>query len=343
MAPDGSRLLGEGEIVFDQPERHPTCEGPKFLKRNGYYYIFAPAGGVATGWQLALRSRNVFGPYEEKVVLEQGSTPVNGPHQGGLVDTPIGEQWFVHFQDADVYGRIVHLQPVRWENDWPLMGFDHDGNGVGEPVLQHVKPTVRGAAPEVICPQTSDDFSSQHLGLQWQWQANHRDDWFSLSARPRHLRLNCATDSPNLATMPNLLLQKFPASAFSVDATVALDGSATGVEAGLIVIGKTHAAVALAKHADGHEVRFLVNGDVVERHDVRSDSIRLIVEIADGGRCAFSFTDPAKGVLRIGEAFQATPGHWIGAKVGIYARGDATATPTANHADFSDFTLRARR
>ncbi|WP_217551391.1 family 43 glycosylhydrolase, partial [Pantoea sp. GbtcB22] len=78
----------EGQIVFDQPERHHTIEGPKFLKRDGWYYILAPAGGVGTGWQTVLRSRNIFGPYEDRIVLEQGSSRVNGPHQGGLVATP---------------------------------------------------------------------------------------------------------------------------------------------------------------------------------------------------------------------------------------------------------------
>ncbi len=126
MAPDGSKLLGEGKIVFDDPARHPTMEGPKFLKKDGFYYILAPAGGVSGGWQVALRSRNIYGPYEDKVVLEQGSTPVNGPHQGALVDTPSGEWWFLHFQDAGPYGRIVHMQPVRWQDEWPL-----DGAGPG--------------------------------------------------------------------------------------------------------------------------------------------------------------------------------------------------------------------
>ena len=113
MAPDGSRLLGEGEVVFEDPARHPTMEGPKFLKKDGLYYILAPAGGVSTGWQVALRSRDVYGPYEDKVVLHQGASPINGPHQGALVDTPCGQWWFVHFSDAGPYGRIVHLQPVR--------------------------------------------------------------------------------------------------------------------------------------------------------------------------------------------------------------------------------------
>src|SRR4051812_17739323 len=133
MTPDGSRVLGEGKIVWEIAPDLPALEGPKFYKRNGWYYLLAPSGGVATGWQIVLRAREVYGPYEEKVVLAQRGTAVNGPHQGALVDTPQGEWWFMHFQDAGPYGRVVHLQPVRWENDWPLIGVDQDDNDVGRP------------------------------------------------------------------------------------------------------------------------------------------------------------------------------------------------------------------
>src|SRR5204862_328859 len=88
MAPDGSKLVGEGSVVFQDRKRHPTLEGPKFLKKDGWYYILAPAGGVETGWQVALRAKHVCGPYEDRIVLAQGDTDINGPHQGALVDTP---------------------------------------------------------------------------------------------------------------------------------------------------------------------------------------------------------------------------------------------------------------
>ncbi len=97
----------------------PTVEGPKFYKLNGYYYILAPAGGVATGWQLALRSKQIYGPYEKKIVLAQGNSATGGPHQGALVDTPAGEWWFLHFQDKGAYGRVIHLQPASLEKRIP--------------------------------------------------------------------------------------------------------------------------------------------------------------------------------------------------------------------------------
>ena len=136
MQPDGMGLIGEEVKVFDgNLNDQITIEGPKLYKRNGWYYIFAPAGGVKTGWQTVLRSRNIFGPYEYKVVMRQGDTPVNGPHQGAWVDTVTGEDWFIHFQDVYAAGRITHLQPMHWENDWPVIGIAKNGNDYGEPVL----------------------------------------------------------------------------------------------------------------------------------------------------------------------------------------------------------------
>ncbi len=187
MSRDGEKLLDEGIDIFCDSLKHPTIEGPKLYKRNGYYYIFAPAGGVKSGWQTVLRSKSIYGPYEDKIVLEQGSTNINGPHQGAWLQTRSGENWFIHFQDRYAYGRIVHLQPMKWVNDWPIIGEDYNGNGIGEPVAIFTKPCFDNLLP-VFSMQTSDQFDSLKLGLQWQWQANYFNEWISLKDRKGWLR-----------------------------------------------------------------------------------------------------------------------------------------------------------
>ena len=130
MSPDGTRAISEDKFIFDGNDpAHPaiTIEGPKVYKRDGFYYILAPAGGVRQGWQVALRSRNIEGPYEIRTVMDQGNSVINGPHQGGLVDTTDGEEWFLHFQDRGLFGRICHLQPVSWKDGWPVIGSDVTG------------------------------------------------------------------------------------------------------------------------------------------------------------------------------------------------------------------------
>lgn len=189
MNAEGTQVINDGGVlVFNGQQNHPTTEGPKMYKRNGYYYIFTPAGGVKPGWQTVLRSKNIFGPYEDKIVLEQGTTKINGPHQGAWVTTQTGEDWFLHFQDRYAYGRIVHLQPMKWENDWPVIGIDNDKNGIGEPVLEYQKPNVGKTYPS-LNPQTSDEFENTTLGIQWQWNSNFKTSWYSLTGSPGFLRL----------------------------------------------------------------------------------------------------------------------------------------------------------
>jgi len=336
LSPDGTRLLSEGKIVFHEPDRHHTIEGPKFLKRDGWYYILAPAGGVATGWQTVLRSRHIFGPYEDKIVLQQGSTAVNGPHQGALVDTPNGEWWFLHFQDAGLYGRVVHLQPVEWREGWPLMGAINGAVAAGHPVLHHRKPNL--PAGRLAVPVTSDEFTTSKLGRQWQWHANHRDEWFSLATRDGWLRLFAQPGGDELARQPNLLLQKFPARSFTAETSLDFAPTQAGQEAGIVIAGNSSAALALRATGLGAQIVLRVDGhDQVLGESLRRQ-VKFRVVVRDGGLCDLSVVDDAGNARIVLEGFQARAGKWIGAKLGIYciAPKDQAA---GGHADFDYFRL----
>lgn len=302
------------------------------MKRNGWYYISAPAGGVKTGWQVILRSRNIYGPYEDKIVLVQGSTEINGPHQGALVDAPAGGWWFVHFQDTGVYGRILHLQPVVWQNDWPFMGLQRIG--IGEPVLQHSKPVKSNYA--ISIPKTSDEFDSNQLGLQWQWHANHHDGWHSLTARKNWLRLYPqAVGDGNLLKTPNLLLQKFPARSFVVETFMDSSASQTGTEAGLVVMGRAHAALAVQRNEQGRQITLRVNNIDQFSLDIPVEAVKLRVEVRDGGLCVFSYAIMDE-FIRVPETFQAHEGEWIGAKLGLYSL-KIDGRHNGGHIDFDYF------
>lgn len=337
MAPDGSRLLGEGQIVFHSPERHPTLEGPKFFKKDGWYYLLAPAGGVAKGWQVALRSKDVFGPYEDRIVLEQGATEINGPHQGALLDSSNGEWWFAHFQDAGLYGRIVHLQPVIWKDNWPCMGHDQDGNGIGEPVSRWRLPGAIERQAR-FAPQTSDEFDGATPGLQWQWHANHQDHWWSLSARPGWLRLYSQNVAgADLLQAPNLISQKFPARLFQVETLLELTSAGAGEEAGLAVMGRTCAALALRWNGDGEhgQIVFRENGTDTPLAAAPGNRVKMRVRVKEGGSCAFSFAFNDGPFEAVPAAFQASAGVWVGAKVGLYSL--APGEVAGGHADFDYF------
>jgi beta-xylosidase len=327
MSADGSRLLDDGKIVFHEPKRHSTIEGPKFLKKDGWYYISAPAGGVETGWQVVLRSRHIYGPYEDKIVLEQGNTSVNGPHQGALVDAANGDWWFVHFQDANIYGRITHLQPVKWQDGWPMIGSVQNREDIGEPVLHHAKPC--GAAnSHPIIPQTSDEFDSPKLGLQWQWQANHMEDWYKLGEQESRLRLYPQlAPHGNLTQSPNLLLQKFPARSFTVETLLEFVPKQTDEEAGLIVTGESFATLALERKDSSNQIVMRINGIQKFVQDHAPDVVKLRVAVKDDGLCIFSFATN-DDFMTIPQTFSARKGVWIGAKLGLYCLKRLKYAPT---------------
>lgn len=347
---EGTAATDEGVLVYDGHETDPTIEGPKFYKRNGWYYIFAPAGGVSTGWQLVLRSKNVYGPYERKVVMDQGSSPTNGPHQGAWVTTQTGEDWFLHFQDKEAYGRVVHLQPVKWVNNWPVIGVDRDGDGKGEPVLRYKKPNVGKTYP-LQTPQESDEFNTATLGLQWQWMANPKATWAFPNPARGSLRLfsdKLPDSAKNLWGAPNVLLQKFPAEEFMVTTKMTFlpNTKLENEKAGLVVMGFSYAGLALKSKKEGIYLVQTICKDgekgKAEKEEVIAKlvvpTVYLRVQITKGATCRFSYSLDGKTFTKTGDAFTAEVGRWTGAKVGLFCTRE-TITNDSGFADFDWFRV----
>lgn len=328
---EGTKTLDEGVIVYDGHLTDPTLEGPKFYKRNGYYYIFAPAGGVSTGWQLVLRSKNIYGPYERRVVMDQGKSTVNGPHQGAWIDTPEGEDWFLHFQDKEAYGRVLHLQPMKWVNDWPVIGSDKDGDGKGEPVTTWRKPNVGKTYP-ICTPAESDEFNDLTPGKQWQWQANPQATWSFMSPAAGVLKLYTAKqpdDAKNLWDVPNILLQKFPADVFMATTrlTFTPNPKLEDEKTGLIVMGQSYADIAVTRKKDALYLVYGIcenayKGDTEKETiitELPSGTVYFRVKVIEGAKYTFSYSTDGTLFKDAGPVFQATAGQWIGAKVGLFA------------------------
>jgi len=321
MSPDGKKLLDDGVTVYTGP----VAEGTKFLKRGDYYYLVIPEGGVQTGWQTVLRSKNIYGPYEKRVTLEKGSTEINGPHQGSLVETPEGEWWFYHFQDAAHRGRVVHLQPVRWKDDWPLMGVDIDGNGIGEPVYVWQKPM---ASSDVFLPQTTDEFTGNELywvgqkqralQLQWQWNHNPVDEAWSLNERKGWLTLK-AQQADNLKNSRNMLTQK--TMGYQGEATTKIDvsGLKEGAHAGLLCIGRHFNGIGIAQK-DGQMWLYLEdNGEHKYIQQVKRKIVYLKVLVdAEENNNQFYMSEDGKKFTPIGDSFAMYSGSWKGERVGLY-------------------------
>jgi len=330
MSPDGKSLLDEGTLVVDGRMDNPTIEGPKLYKRNGYYYIFAPAGGVEHGWQMVYRSKNIYGPYEERIILAQGDTPVNGPHQGGYVELENGESWFIHFQDLEPYGRILHLQPMRWVDDWPEMGEKVNDEGLGQPVLVHKKPNVSKTYP-ITVPETDDDFESDVLGLQWQWQANYSRNWYSLedSKIKLYTRKFVSESIHTLYELPNLLTQMIQMPVFDATVKVTLVADKVKDQCGLVLTGKAYHYVSLIHEADGNYIQFVQGEGAFERikikRKVETDTIYLRASmynehnVLEDGIGQLSYSIDGEHFEKIGLPFYTLPGGWVGTKIGLFA------------------------
>lgn len=329
MNMDGLSANNDDVMLIDGHIDEQTIEGPKFYKRNGYYYIFAPAGGVATGWQTVMRSKNVYGPYEKRKVMDQGKSTVNGPHQGAWVQTQTGEDWFIHFQDQFAYGRVVHLQPMKWQNDWPVIGTDVDNDGIGEPVMAYKKPNVGKKSFPVETPPESDEFNNPKLGLQWQWHANPQITW-GLPTAMGYYNLSCIPtpkDYNNLFDVPNLLLQKLPANEFTATTKITFNSRFDGEYTGLVIMGLDYSFLCL-KQEDGKLFLSQKTALKADKKGIESESKRIAikdktiylqVKVKAGGICNFFYSEDGQKFNSVGDSFTAREGKWIGAKIGFLA------------------------
>jgi beta-xylosidase len=342
----GDSIIGKPVLVYDGHQSDPTIEGPKLYKRNGYYYIFAPAGGVSTGWQLVLRSKNIYGPFERKVVMDEGNSKINGPHQGAWVNTVNGEDWFLHFQDKGAYGRIVHLQPMAWKNDWPVIGADTDGDGKGEPVHRYKIPYSRQKQP-ITSPVVSDEFNDLLFGHQWQWQAREQEGW-AFTSNSGSLRMYCLRekDSSNRWMQPNQLLQKLSAEKFTATAKLNFKPAFNNDRTGILVFGLDYAFLHLVKKADGLYLSIIRcnNADKGSKETeeliqkINGSEIYLRASISEGALCQFSFSEDGNNFKTAGEKFIAKEGKWVGAKIGLLTTG-ATKTNDSGYADIDWFRI----
>lgn len=339
---EGTAVISDPVLVFDGNDGvNHTIEGAKFYKRNGFYYLFAPAGGVVSGWQLVMRSKNVYGPYEARIVMAQGKTDINGPHQGGWVDTPAGESWFLHFQDKGAYGRVLHLNPMKWINDWPVIGVDKDGDGCGDPVSRYRKPKTDKTYP-IETPVESDEFDTRKLGLQWEWHANYQDV-FGFTTNMGYARIYGHELSPhfkNFWEVPNLLMQKFPAEEFTATAKLKVSAKDDGQLSGLIIMGWDYSWIGVEKQGEKFLLKQAVCKDAEQGNLEQVSTLAVLepsrkfeaglfpnyereiyirVHVDKWAYCRFSYSLDGKKFTEAGTLFKARQGKWIGAKVGMFS------------------------
>lgn len=176
-------------------------EGMHVYKMNGYYYLYGTYGGK-DGIQVALRSKSIYGPFEQKVVIRDTTPGINfGIHQGALIKTQTGEWWTMLFVDSGPFGRFPSLQPVTWIDDWPMVGVN------GTAVVTYKKPAIGKTYPVKILP-TSDEFNTKTPGMQWGWNHNPDPSKWTLTQRPGYLRIITGRVDADLRMARNTLTQR---------------------------------------------------------------------------------------------------------------------------------------
>lgn len=308
-------------FIYDGHYNNPCIEGPKFYRRGKYFYILSPAGGVGTGWQTCLRSEKIYGPYESRIVMLQGDTDVNGPHQGALVDLDDGgNRWaFMHFSKMGPFGRVVHLQPAEWIDDWPLLGEVSDPLLPGQPVAGGEYPV------DISTPYNlgaDDEFAGDKLSLKWQTPANPKPEWYSLK---HGLRLNCLNWQGSLADFPRLFMQKIGCKNFSLKCKCRLDLSSDGDEVGFTVFGREYSYICVVRIAGQNylEIRKGAFGGGEDETLCRSQpyddnyvTFQISARYEERHKLAVKYTFGGSAFTR---KFYAEGGKWVGAKLGIYA------------------------
>ncbi len=347
MSNDGLELEDEFRIIYDGNEKYPTLEGPKMYKKNDLYYILAPALGVTYGVQVAFRSENVYGPYEDKVVLEQGDTATNGPHQGGLVS--VGDKdYFIHFQDKYAYGRIPHLQPVEWIDGWPMMGEHNKSKDLYQPVMTHQKPIE---TTNQVSDIYSDDFKS-FMNKTFQWNCNVDETNYSFE-RKDYLRLFAkkAYDSTHSVVLANnLLTQKFPNTNFTATTKYELKFDKLGEKCGFGILSDSYSSIEICKTKNGYVLGHLLGQlipDTLEASEYTIETegftdkivyLRISVnEINGDAVCTFSYSFDSINFTEFTNKHIATTSKWVGAKTFMYALSDYSNTESYIDIDYIVF------
>ena len=306
LSADGTRAVGRPVLVYDgQTEGNHTIEGPKFYKHDGYYYILAPAGGVERGWQVALRSRSVTGPYESRIVFNH-----KGVHQGGWVADA-----FIAFQDRGAYGRILHRLDVNWREGWPQMSVHKQ-----KPTDGHVRVA--------------------HPSLLYQWHANYQDT-FGM-AMPDGVRVyghSVEDRFRNLWEVPNLYLKKFEGETFTDTLHTVVTAKAVGQQSGFVVMGRDYCRLSVEFDGRDFVLKSIVCHDADQGGEESSETIATLsarryeagaqpnyecrisfaIRCDRGARCHLSYSTDGRRYVAIPSPFQARVGKWIGAKYGLFS------------------------
>lgn len=241
-------------------------EGNRCYHIGDYYYIYCTYGGPQ-GSQICLRSKSLTGPFQEREVMhDMANYAPNVIHQGCLIDLPNGEYWSMIFQDHGGLGRMPFLVPTTWIDNWPMLGNSMNG------IVRLQKPILGG---KIIDFPTTDEFDSEKLGLQWQFNHNPDKTKYSLNERTGFLRMKTATVTDSILNARNTICQRIFGAHSEAVLKMDISKMKVGDRAGLMILQEPNATLTIEKKTKGYELKMTVSEEIKESKLIKADVIYL--------------------------------------------------------------------
>jgi len=337
FAPEGSpgtkynihlfKLNAEGDGLsagFDRIiHQSRGSEANKLYKINGYYYHYYSEVRDEGRVPMMERSRSVVGPWEIHQLMHIHPAVDKEPNQGGLVELPSGQWYFVTHQGrGDWEGRAGVLLPVYWIDGWPILG-DVGTDGIGNMVWRGVKP-IRGF-PEIPLP-ASDGFDGTDLKPAWEWRYQPRPHAWSLTERPGYLRLyaSSALHPGDFNAIPDVLTQRSLRTKRSeVTVKINLSGMVDDQESGLAHFAKTYATLSVIQMKGVRRLSYNLNGARTTGPEIRSDILYLRSIWYADGLSQFFYSIDGRNYHRFGDPYILTWGSYRGDRIGLFTVGSA--------------------
>ena len=315
-----------------QGDYYVQQEGSHMEKVNGEYYLFTiswPAGKSRS--EIVYRSKNLLSGYSGRYFLSD-----NGVAQGGIFNTPDNKWYALLFRDSGPVGRLAHLVPMEWKDGWPV-------------------PTSGSKAPSTIdLPNspipgygmvTSDDFDSETLPLEWQFNHNPDNKNWSLTANPGHYRITTSRTDTRVQNAKNTLTMRTFGPKCSGRTLVDGSGMKDGDIAGLVALQDDKGFVALAKESGSYKV-VMYSGD--EKGDSQKASapisgskvyLRVDFDLSnDRGTASFYYSTDGSSWTKIGNnvSLNFSLHMFVGYRFGLFNFATMTA---GGYADFDWFKI----
>ncbi|KAI0179557.1 glycoside hydrolase family 43 protein [Hypoxylon sp. FL1284] len=328
LSSDGLSIV-KTQQVYQSPSNIGTLEGSRMYKRDGEYYILTTRPATS---EYVLKSSSPFGSYSIKILANSLSPPARGggnPHQGGIVDTPNGDWYYMAFEDAYPGGRVPVLAPITWGSDgFPTLTTSNGGWGASypRPVSAHPLPSLVG----------TDSFSGPDLSHQWEWNHNPDPTKYSVSSG---LKLSTATVTNDLYAARNTLTHRIHGPKSTATIELDISNMADGDRAGLALFRDQSAWVGITNDGGALNVA-MVNGVTMDTSwkttstgrtaataDLSSNTdtvyLRCEVDISPGnGRTGtFSYSTDGSRFTDLGPAFSLTTDwrYFIGYRWGLFS------------------------